>query len=335
MVKSSTLVSLVTLATGAMVAGTGCGTFEDPDVVIDLRVLALTADPPDQVIDVSQSQDPVTLLSQVIPAQVCALVADRNFDRQLRYTVTLCAPASNDRCDLGAPHAVLAQGIADDPDTWPRPALCATIQPDGNLLGVVMDYLSGDQLHGLGGIYYGVDLQIGGVDADPALDLYAEKSLRVMPRIPADIEANHNPTLGGLIASDPDAAMSNAQPVALDACDKPGAQKLEVTPHQKIRLTPVEPDGVRETYVAPTIDGGEQSFVESITYQWVIGDGSLSTGDSGGGHDAFGNLAPLFTDFTAPRAEDLTGPEDIPLWIVVRDERLGAAWYEACIHVTP
>ena len=80
--------------------------------------------------------------------------------------------------------------------------------------------------------------------------------------------------MAGLIASDPNADMTNPQPIALNACDDPNAQKLEVTPNQKIRLTPIEPDGVRESYVAPTIDGGEEMFTESITYQWVIGDGS-------------------------------------------------------------
>lgn len=313
----------------------GCGTFEDPDVVIDLRVLAMTADPPEQVVDVSTTTDPVMLLDQVVPSQVCALVADRNFTRDLRYTFTLCSPPADDRCQPGSPHAVLAQGTMPDPDTFPRPVLCATINPDGNLLGVLLDYLNADQLHGLGGIYYGLELQLGGVDADPKDDIFAEKSLRVMPRIPDDITANHNPTMAGLIASDPNADMTNPQPMALDACDDPSATKLEVAPHQKLRLTPVEPEGVRETYVAPTIAGGERTFTESITYQWVIGDGSLSTGTSGGGHDAFGNLRPLFTDFIAPDAADLNGPEDIPVWIVVRDERLGAAWYEACIHVTP
>lgn len=322
---------LALLALGAA----ACTTFEDPNVVIDLRVLAMTADPPEQVIDVSMTTDPVMLLDQVAPSQVCALVSDRNFDRELRYTWTLCAPDSDDRCDPAAPHAVLDSGVAPDPDTYPPPPLCATINPNGNLLGVVNDYLSGDQFHGLGGIYYGVELRLGGVDADPAQDLYAEKALRLMPNIPADIQANHNPTLAGLVASEPDAEMTNAQPVALNACDAPPAQKLEVTPRQKVRLTPIEADGVRETYVTPTIDGGERTFTESITYQWVIGDGGLSTGDSGGPRDAFGNPAPLFTDFTAPYAADLDGPEDIPVWIVVRDERLGAAWYEACIHVTP
>ncbi len=312
-----------------------CGTFEDPNVVIDLRVLAMTADPPEQVIDVSQTQDPTQLLAQVVPAQVCTLVSDRNFERELRYSFTLCVPKTNDRCDEDQPQIDLGSGIAPDPDTYPRPPLCTTIEPDGNLLGVAYSYLQTDQLHGIGGIYYGIVATIGGVGANPADDIVAQKSLRLMPRIPANITANHNPTLGGLVASDPDAEMSNPQPMVLDACDAPGAQKLEVPPDTKVRLNPIEPDGVREVYVAPTIDGGEETLTESITYQWVIGDGKISKGTSGGGHDVFGNLKPLFTDFTAPKAEDLTGPEDIPVWIVVRDERLGAAWYETCIHVTP
>ena len=52
---------------------------------------------------------------------------------------------------------------------------------------------------------------------------------------------------------------------------------------------------------------------------------------------AFAPLAacPLFTEYRAPRAEDLDGPTDIPLWIVQRDERLGTAWFESCIRVVP
>jgi hypothetical protein len=313
----------------------GCGSFQDPNVVIDLRVVAMTATPPEQIIDISQTQDPTTLLQQVVPAQVCALVADRNFQRDLRYTFTLCAPMDDDRCDPASPFAVIAEGVAPDPDAFPRPALCAPIEPNGNLLGVVLDYLNNDMTHGLGGIYYGVDLQVGGVDADPADDIFAEKSLRVTPRIPADIQANNNPTMDGLMASDPVAAATNPQPVPLMSCDDPNAQPLQVSSGQNIRLTPIETPGVHEMYVAPTIEGGEESFTESITYQWVITDGSLSDGMTGGGHDLAGNLLPIFTDYTAPDAADLDGPEDVNVWITVRDERLGEAWYESCIHVTP
>ena len=35
------------------------------------------------------------------------------------------------------------------------------------------------------------------------------------------------------------------------------------------------------------------------------------------------------------RAGDLDGPTDVSLWIIQRDERLGVQWYESCIRVAP
>jgi hypothetical protein len=86
----------------------------------------------------------------------------------------------------------------------------------------------------------------------------------------------------------------------------------------------------------PTIDGMTRTFTESLTYQWVLTDGHVKDDSTGGPHDPFGNPAPLFTDFTAPGTDTLMGaPEDISMWVMQRDERLGAAWFETCIRVTP
>ena len=69
---------------------------------------------------------------------------------------------------------------------------------------------------------------------------------------------------------------------------------------------------------------------------WLATAGGFSSGSTGGPRDvATGDPAPLFTDYRAPAAEDLTGPTDIQLWIVERDERLGAVWYESCVRVVP
>jgi hypothetical protein len=102
-----------------------------------------------------------------------------------------------------------------------------------------------------------------------------------------------------------------------------------------VRLTPIEAATSRETYVAPTLDGLSEMFNETLTYQWVASGGSLSKGDTGGPRDVTGNPAPLFTDFKSPSADDITGPTDIALWIIQRDERLGVTWYESCIRVIP
>jgi hypothetical protein len=125
-----------------------------------------------------------------------------------------------------------------------------------------------------------------------------------------------------------------AEPLPLGRCVDQSAP-IVVPPGKKMRLTPVEPPGVRETYVIPTLDGGTATFTESLTYQWSAGHGSFSDGATGGPRDRFGNTPPLWTDWKAPPASDLHGMTDIPIWIVQRDERLGVHWYESCARVMP
>jgi hypothetical protein len=313
----------------------GCGTFEDPNVVIDLRMISMTATPPEQIVDVDITK-PVKaadLLTQLVPAEVCALVADPNFDRRLRWTMTMCRLSAG-RCYGNRKQ--IGEGVLEDPDlTLPEPQMCAPIPVDGNLLGILVDTLNGDTLHGLAGIDYGVSLKVGGETADPDLDQYAEKRLRVTPRIPKERSANHNPSMSGL-----DAAVNGGSwgPLAFGRCvDQvpPLRAPLVVKPEQTVRLTPLEADGAREVYVVPTLDGSSRMFTESLTYQWIGGGGRISNGDTGGPHDPFGNAAPLFTDWKAPKATDLAGPTSFSIWIVQRDERLGEQWYETCIRVEP
>lgn len=318
----------------------GCGTFEDPDIVLDLRVLAMSASVPEQIvdIDVTNPAPPPDLLDQLVPTEVCALIADQNFERQLRWTMTLCNLDNDERCPASGPKAVIGSGLAPDPDLddpdnpGQPPELCATVPVDGNLLGVILDSLENDRYGGVGGVYYGVSLVVGGENADPDLDLYAAKNLRVQPRIPPELQANNNPSLTGVeirLAED-----AELQPLSLARCiDNP--DPLVVAPRQRVRFSPIEPDGVREEYVVPTLSGGSRTFTESPTYQWLASAGNFSSGRTGGPRDAFGNPAPLFTDWTAPAAKDLDGPTDVSFWFIQRDERLGLAWYQACLRVVP
>jgi hypothetical protein len=224
--------------------------------------------------------------------------------------------------------------VVDDPDTAiPAPQMCGTVEPDGNLLGVVLSILEDDVFRGLGGIDYRVVLTVGGEDEDPALDLVGGKSLRIHPKIPPEVSPNTNPTIDRF-----DAAIDGVNPVPLPIgrCVEQAAP-LTVVPSQRVRITPIEPpDGsARETYVVPTIDGQGQTFTESLVYRWLAGGGSFSSGSTGGPRDVSGNPAPLFTDWRAPGADRLDRPTDIPIWVVQRDERLGNVWYESCIRVVP
>jgi hypothetical protein len=67
-----------------------------------------------------------------------------------------------------------------------------------------------------------------------------------------------------------------------------------------------------------------------MTYAWFATAGEWSSGETGGPKDAFGNVPTLDTKWTAP---DLAESADVNLWVVMRDERGGVAWYEMCAHV--
>ncbi len=322
------------LALAALLAG--CTSFPDPDVVVDLRILAISAELPEQVVDVdlNDPQMPAVLLQQLVPTQVCGLVADPAFARRLRWTMTLCPYGDYYRCDADV-RVPIGSGIIDDPDTTtPAPAMCATVPNNGQLLGVLLQTLKFDALGGLGGLDYMIGLTLGGADADPALDLYASKALRVAPRIPTARQANLNPSLDAMHAMDASVNSAPAEPFALVRCAD-AEPALSVRPGDTVRLTPIEAAGAREDYVVPTLDGMGRGFTESLTYQWSAGAGGFSAGSTGGPRDLSGNISPLFTDWRAPNARDLAGPTDEPLWIIQRDERLGVHWYEGCVRVVP
>jgi len=311
-----------------------CGSFEDEDIVIDTRVLAMTATVPDQVIDVDleNPQSDLELLEQLVPTRICALVVDPAKERRLRWSLTMCLLNADERCY--GPRSVLGMGFAEDREITLDEAaieICGTINPDGNLLGIIRIAYEGDPFRGLGGLEYGVQLIVGGEDVDESLDLFAGKALTVAPRIPAARTANTNPNLERI-----DVTIDGAEPVPLPLgrCITQ-AQKLTVSPRAVVRMTPIESDTTRETYVVPTVDGQSQAFTEAPTYQWSASAGGFSSGNTGGPRDFAGNPAVLFTDWRAPKQEDVGQGLDVPIWVVQRDERLGAVWYESCVYVAP
>lgn len=315
----------------AALAGVGCATFEDPTIVIDTRPLALSAEPPEQLVTLEPSMPPAPteLLAQLRSTRVCALVVDREVQRRLRYEIRICTDAEGDRC--ADPQAVVASGVLEDPDTTqPQPELCATIDPDGNLLGVLLELLETDAFGGAGGLDYNVVLRFGGEDADPALDQYASKHVRVAPRIPIARTANLNPLLRRIEAEVEDSG--NPIPLSLGRCVDQLAP-LTVLRGQRVNISPIEPDEAREPYLTPTLDGRGAMFVESLTYQWIATGGSFSNANTGGPRDAFGNIQPLDSEWRAPTG--VRGPTDFEIYLVQRDERLGASWYRTCVRVMP
>jgi hypothetical protein len=306
-----------------------CGKFEDPDIVIDLRPISIAADRPEQVVTVDAMSQPTDILAQLKDTVLTVVISDLNFERGIRWSAEVCYDLDDDRCDHDSPYEMLGSGTWDDPDLGPyRPYPTLTIPADGNLLGILVDELDNDALHGLGGLTFNLSLRIGGVDADPSLDQFLTKQMMVSPAIPAGRLANHNPTLDGF-----DAQLDGGEDFVLPTgrCGGPSTPVL-VAPGQTLRIEPIENVATRETYQVPAIDGTTRTFTEAVTYQWLATGGKFSSGNTGGGHDAFGNLQPTHTDWTAPKVDDAMR---VSLWIIQRDERLGVTLWESCVVVQP
>ncbi|HUJ58531.1 MAG TPA: hypothetical protein VLX92_08565, partial [Kofleriaceae bacterium] len=101
-----------------VVCAAGCGSFQDPNIVVDLRVIGMTATVPEQVVDIDLSNPPpaAVILQQLVPSTVCALVADPDHPgRRLRWSMTMCPPADYERCSDDDPEVLIGSGLLDDP----------------------------------------------------------------------------------------------------------------------------------------------------------------------------------------------------------------------------
>lgn len=316
----------------ALAVCAACGSFEDPTIVLDLRVLAMSAEPPEQVAPYDPDNPPEDPEEAgLVDAEICALIADPAASRRLRWDMTVCAPDDEMRCpdDPDHPEFPIGSGTIDDPEeAATAQRVCATLPADPALLLVIEDAISLDSLAGFGGIDVMIGLRVRPESSDE--ESFAGKRVRYAPLLPANRVANTNPTLDqiSILVEGRD----EPNPLPLGRCGEPG-EPVRIAPGERLELEPLEPEGVREDYVVPTFDGGARMFTESLTYQWLASDGEWSRSSTGGPRDLSGELPPLSTRWRAP--DDVTEPTDVSLWVIQRDERLGAAWFEACVRVTP
>ncbi len=318
-----------TLAAAALAAA--CGSFEDPSIVIDARILAIAAEPPEQV-SPFDPQDPLDVTFG--PVEVCAIVADPGVVRGLAWSMEACAPQSGGRrCSDSRPSLFMGAGTLDDPETAATPQVaCATLPPGPPLLALLRDAVENDSLSGFGGVDLSVSLRVVPAGGGEAAALYGTKAVRYSPQLPAERVANANPTLEQ-IAVDRGPG-TTPTPLPLGRCADQAAP-LALGPEETLHFEPVEPPGAREDYVVPTFEGGSRRFTENLRYQWLAGGGDWTRRSTGGPRDSAGNEPPLDTEWESPPADQLVGPTDLPLWVIQRDERGGLRWFESCVRVTP
>ena len=326
------LAALGALATAACDPG-----FEEETEVIDLRPLAITAQPPEQVLAIDPQNLPSAdvLLAQLQPVDICALAGDP-LERSLRWSFTVCVEGDDVRCDEDRPMVQLVTtAVTPDPDlSLPRPQMCARLEPNVGLLLVLQSAIEADPLAGFSGIDLLLQWKVNADGAPDALAEYAGKRLRFAAKVPAARVANTNPTVTSFTATVDTPQGSVELPLPLGRCVDQAAP-ITIPPGGRVRILPGEPAGLREAYVVPTFDGKIREFTETVTYQWLTTSGSFSRSSSGGKRDAFGNIPEIDSTYRTRSPKDLTGPVDASIWILQRDERLGEAWFESCVRVMP
>ena len=330
MVRTALTVAVAMAGAGLAAA---CTDFEDPAVVLDMRIVGMRAEPPEIVTPYDPDDPTAVEPGDLAPVEVCALVADPGEERGLRYSMSLCRPTGDGICDVN-PTIELGGGTVEDPETAEEPVrMCATIQPDADLLRVLEDAIDSDDLAGFGGISAQVELRV--VPEGGGEELVGFKRVRYSPQLPAERVANTNPTANGLTgARRPTGERGRDFAVPLGRCGE--IEPFEVLAGERVQILPDEPAGVREEYVIPTFDGGTRRFTENLTYQWLATLGDWSPFTSGGTIDVAGNEPPLDSIWSAPDDAEVVGDGvDVRMWIVQRDERGGQAWYESCARVLP
>jgi hypothetical protein len=307
--------------------------FESPDRVVDLRILAIRAEPPEVLIP----EDFENIDLSTLPAvQICSLVADPGQSRGLSYDFSACAPSGNLRCENRIPSANLGSGSVEDPEESQNPVeICERILPSPALLEVLQRSVTLDTLQGFGAIDVQVQSKIWpeGNNLDQAI--FASKSMRFGIAIPAERTPNRNPSLQAIrVARDSTGPRGRDFDLPIGRCTD--IEPILVSPSERLMLLPMEAADTREEYVVPTLDGDVERYSENIRYQFYATAGGFSPFTTGGTRDIVGNEPTLHSYWRAPSFEDLMGETlNVSLWVIQRDERGGQAWYESCARVVP
>jgi hypothetical protein len=343
------------LLAGAPLAA--CDELDDPSTVVDLRLLAVAAEPPEVVLDPA---DPAGELPAI---QVTPLVADpAGGGRPLTIAVRACAndprapsapgagteasgnyPAGGARSSVGSARcpagdsptsfAVLPEAPLGTPIVFrpTRAQLAAALEAD-----VFPGHLGRPH----GGFDLGLPITLdltvqAGADSAGAVKRVVFWAAPVRP----DQRPNRNPVITDVHA------FPDRDPVSLD----PRGEVAPLPPQQR-RVVPVgsklwlEPRGAEaEPYVTAVIDRQTDQArpqdvpAETLRFSFYATAGKFepreTLSERGFGVVGSGRV-PLEARYEPPPAGDLpAGGLDVEVWIVVRDERGGASWVTRQLRV--
>jgi len=262
--------------------------FQSQDQVVDLRILAVSAEPPEAQFDTGGgSVDPVSLTILAVdptrPGSIATLSAQ------------LCGPTDSRLCD---------QGFSADGGTLTRDGgdlfstILAVPQP------VLAQAVAANDLGAFNGIR--VQYSFSVADGAPARPQTGDKIIIYSPR---GGSPNQNPRLDGL-------ELSRAGVVFQTIRD---GQSLTLDAGEEIGVRPLLPDGGREQYTTTDLRGNPVTLTEDPAYSFYTTAGAQF--DPATANEAADGGAPP-EGLTRFQAFSDAGT----FWVVVRDGRGGETW---------
>ena len=284
----------------SLLAAAGCSPdFEKIWQVTDLRVLAVQASPPEVLF--------LSVPSTFPKVRITALVTDPRAPKaKVEWEMWACTPEKK-TCDL----AFLKEKVAGG--TTAQGAVAADFVLSKALYNAGMQK---DTFRGFGGLPIKVEVHVkrGTYRAS------AVKRVVYGYALPPGKWPNNNPSITEVLVDD-------------EALPTP----WEVEADTEVKLLPKTPTWDEETYVVltytgvtpaclqnPAASGCSRTLEENLKYSYYATSGEISHASTGGKDRAFvtdKKVNDISTEWTPE-----SGVEEATLWVVVRDDRGGAAW---------
>lgn len=296
-----------------------CGNLDAIDYVHDLRMLAVRADPPDQLVDPNQliAGAPVGA-SHSQPVQLTALVAWPNGQGgPIQYTFTTCAkldPNTQNCLTSDAAYQVLASGTTTAPTGTVE--ITTTFTASDALLVQAAEL---DAYRGLDGLRLPVNLTL-----TTATDQLVGTKLVVYFQPIAGIPyvANQNPNITGVLVE------STPWP-------NPGTFTFSTAarPKDGWDITPVYDPNEEVSYEVQKFSGEPLSLTESWLFDYFNTFGDYFSPSTAGGTAIFTNTVNAVASHWNP--PDASAPTPGTFYVVVRDGRGGENWLVLDAELTP
>jgi hypothetical protein len=263
--------------------------FEAPEIVRDLRVLAVQAEPPEAAIDLATGN--------VAPVTVRVLSVDPSRRGPMSGSGDLCFPTDSGRCDQGPSVPIGPPQMVEEGPSWNLQV------PAPVVLGAIED----DDLKGFGGVRVQLSLSVD--DGDPHGPVFAQKLLLFSP--PGGTP-NHNPSIAALELTSDGVPVRTAQ----------AGERLSLRAGIPTGILPVlaAGEGGAETYSAVDLQGNTVTLTEAPRYSFFTTT-SADIDEATADEPLPGTKPPDGLVRVTPFQ-----PGSGTLWIVVRDGRGGVAW---------